>query len=262
VSLRTNQAAIEVDFVEVWQSRGSSQVISVGPTGALATQNANPTTPAGRVHTLVQDSAGNWSSPTYTDVNVDWTPPASSAEVRDGLGPDENTTPIGTQLSANWDPTTNPHSDLLTYEYAIGTAPGTPDVVNWTPAGLTTSVTHTGLSLTNGQTYYFGVQAVNNAGLTSTPTWSNGILYSQPLFYDAGAADSILSTNRPAVRLYPNPTTGAITVTGPDSLLPLLWFLYDSQGRLIRSGELRSLPVSFDLFEAGDERGVYFWYVP
>jgi hypothetical protein len=41
-------------------------------------------------------------------------------------------------------------------------------------------------------------------------------------------ADSILSTNRPAVRLYANPTTGAITVTGPDSLLPLLWFLYDS----------------------------------
>jgi len=135
-------------------------------------------------------------------------------------------------------------------------------VVNWTPAGLTTSVTHTGLSLTNGQTYYFGVRAVNNAGLTSTPTWSNGILYSQPLFYDAGAADSILSTNRPAVRLYPNPTTGAITVTGPDSLLPLLWFLYDSQGRLIRSGELPSLPASLDLFEAGDEGGVYFWYVP
>jgi len=262
VSLRTNQATIEVDFVEVWQSRGSSQVISVGPTGALATQNANPTTPAGRVRTLVQDSAGNWSSPTYTDVNVDWTPPAPSAEVRDGLGPDESTTSIGTQLSANWDPTTDPHSDLLTYEYAIGTAPGTPDVVNWTPAGLTTSVTHTGLSLTDGQTYYFGVRAVNNAGLTSTPTWSNGILYSQPLFYDAGATDSILSTNRPAVRLYPNPTTGAITVTGPDSLLPLLWFLYDSQGRLIRSGELRSLPASLDLFEAGDEGGVYFWYVP
>jgi hypothetical protein len=102
-------------------------------------------------------------------MNVDWTPPAPSAEVRDGLGPDENTTPIGTQLSANWDPTTDPHSDLLTYEYAIGTAPGTPDIVNWTPAGLTTSVTHTGLSLTDGQTYYFGVRAVNNAGLTSTP---------------------------------------------------------------------------------------------
>jgi hypothetical protein len=64
------------------------------------------------------------------------------------------------------------------------------------------------------------------------------------------------------VRLYPNPTTGAITVTGPASLMPLLWFLYDSQGRLIRSGELRSLPASLDLFEAGDERGVYFWCVP
>jgi hypothetical protein len=44
--------------------------------------------------------------------------------------------------------------------------------------------------------------------------------------------------------------------------MPLLWFLYDSQGRLIRSGELRSLPASLDLFEAGDERGVYFWCVP
>ncbi len=263
VSLRTNQATIEVDFVEVWQSRGASQVISVGPTGALATQNANPTMPAGRLWTLVQDSAGNWSIPSHADVNVDWTPPDPSAEVRDGLGPDESTTPIGTQLSANWDPATDPHSGLLTYEYAIGTSPGTPDVVGWTSAGLPTSVTHTGLSLTSGQTYYFGVRAVNNAGLISTPTWSNGILYSNPLFYHpAAAASTSQPTERPTVRLYPNPTTGAITITGPDSLLPMPWLLYDSQGRLIRSGELRSLPVSLDLFEAGDESGVYFWHLP
>jgi hypothetical protein len=40
-------------------------------------------------------------------------------------------------------------------------------VVPWTDNALTTSVTKSGLTLTQGQTYYFSVKAVDGAGLTS-----------------------------------------------------------------------------------------------
>ncbi len=263
ISLRTNQAAIEMDFVQVWQSRGATQLVDVGPTGALAAQNPDPTTPAGRLWTLVQDNAGNWSAPAFADVNVDWTPPGSPPEVRDGLGADESTTSTGTQLSANWDPTDDPHSGLLRYEYAIGTAPNTADVVNWTAAGLSTSLTHTGLSLTSGQTYYFGVRAVNHAGLTGSPTWSNGILYSNPLFYSSPSTPPYTSEDSiPAIRFFPNPTSGRITVIGADPILPLRWVLYDNQGRLLRQGEIHTLPDEITLFEPDDSPGLYFWYLP
>ncbi len=262
VSLRTNQAAIEVDFVEVWQGRGGTETVDVGPTGALAAQNANPTTPAGRLWTLVQDSAGNWSALSYADLDVDWTPPPSPAEVRDGLGADESTTSTGNQLSANWDPTSDPHSGLLRYEYAIGTAPNSTDVVSWTSAGLSTSVTHTGLSLTSGQTYYFGVRALNNAGLISAPTWSNGILYSDPLFYSPDPNTPSLPKSASEIRLFPNPTSGPVSIMGPDSVLPLSWLLYDSQGRLLRQGTLHTFPAQIHLFAPEDSPGLYFWHLP
>ncbi len=262
VSLRTNQATLEIDFVQVWQSRGNTQLLGVGPSGALAAQNANPTTPGGRIWTLVQDSAGNWSIPNFTDVDVDWTPPNSPAEVRDGPGADESTTSVGTQLSANWDLCSDPHSDLLRYEYAIGTAPNTPDVVGWTSAGLSTSVTHTGLSLISGQTYYFGVRALNNAGLIGSATWSDGILYSDPLIYPSAPSAPPLQPRSRELRLFPNPTAGAITVIGADSLLPLSWSLYDSRGRLLNQGEIITFPAVLHPFPENQAPGLYFWHFP
>jgi hypothetical protein len=182
--------------------------------------------------------------------------------VRDGLGADENTTTIGTELSANWDAAYDPHSGLLRYEYAIGTAPGSTDVVSWTSAGLSTNVTHTGLSLISGQTYYFGVRAINQAGLIGTPTWSDGILYSDPLFYSSGPSELAPPDARQEIRFFPNPTAGIITVVGPDSVLPQPWLLYDSQGRLIRQGKLYELPAQLSLFEPEDRAGLYFWHLP
>jgi spore germination protein YaaH len=258
VSLRSNQASIEVDFVQVWRGRSASEVISVGSLGALAAQNANPATPAGRLWSLVQDSAGNWSLSVFSDVNVDWTPPASPAEVRDGLGPDESTTGDGTQLSANWDASADANSGLLRYEYAIGTAPGSTDVVGWTLGTLALSQTHTGLSLTPGQTYYFGVRSVNGAGLTGLPTWSNGILYSHPLSYDGTAPTRPMAHSE--LRLFPNPTQGPIFVVASDSILPLRWRLLDRAGRIWKEGEIQDFPAVMDF--SGLAAGLYYWIGP
>jgi hypothetical protein len=105
---------------------------------------------------------------------TDSTPPSAPPAVRDGTGADIAYTSSTTQLSANWDASTDTESGISGYQYAIGTTAGGTQTVNWTSLGNVTTVTKTGLSLTNGQTYFFTVKAVNGAGLTGNATNSNG----------------------------------------------------------------------------------------
>ena len=105
---------------------------------------------------------------------TDTTPPSAPPAVRDGTGADISTTSSTTQLSANWDASTDNESGISGYQYAIGTSAGGTQTVNFTSLGNVTTVTKTGLTLTVGQTYYFSVKAVNGAGLTGSATNSNG----------------------------------------------------------------------------------------
>ena len=68
-------------------------------------------------------------------------------------------------VSARWS-ATDPNSPILHYRYAIGSAPGAVDVVNWTLINQT-SMTRTGLGRVNGQFYWVSVQAQNQGGLWS-----------------------------------------------------------------------------------------------
>ena len=119
----------------------------------------------------------------YVIVNSsDTTPPSAPPAVRDGTGSSEtSTTTSTTQLSANWDNATDNESGISGYLYAIGTTPGSPNIVNDTRIiyhSPVTSVTVTGLSLTVGQTYYFRIKATNGVGyygLTGPATNSSGV---------------------------------------------------------------------------------------
>ncbi len=188
ISLRTGNANVSYDNVRVYRSRSINKVaktlagivnVFVGTNTDFAFPNPNPTTPAGQFVSLLQDSAGNWNL-LDTLVNVDYTPPTNVSVVNDGTGADIDLTTNGTQLSANWTPASDPNSDIAYYEYAIGTSPGATDVVPFTNNGNSTTFTHTGLSLTLGQTYYVTVRAYNNAGLLSNTTTSDGVLYDSP----------------------------------------------------------------------------------
>ncbi|MEI6915539.1 MAG: hypothetical protein WCL39_10435, partial [Armatimonadota bacterium] len=89
---------------------------------------------------------------------VDYTAPSTPVVVDDG-----DYTTSATQLHATWS-STDAESGVSTYEYAIGTTPADPGsgyTVGWTSAGV--GVTKAGLSLINGQVYYFYVRARNNA---------------------------------------------------------------------------------------------------
>jgi hypothetical protein len=177
ISLRNGNSVCEVDFLRVYKLRpGASTPITVSATGHIRTQSPNPTTPGGRVQSLVRDGNHNWSTLATATVMIDRTAPSTVATVNDGTGPDINITPSLTTLEANWSAATDPHSGIMRYEYCIGTTPLGQQLQGWTDAALNTSVTvnKRALALVNGETYYFSVRAVNAAGLASAATSSNG----------------------------------------------------------------------------------------
>lgn len=107
-------------------------------------------------------------------VAFDDSPPADIAAVNDGEGTDIDITTNNRQLSANWTASSDTESGVPRYFYAIGTATGPADVVDWTATG-STSITHEfDDKLEDGRTYYFSVKAQNGAGLYSGVTVSDG----------------------------------------------------------------------------------------
>jgi hypothetical protein len=96
-----------------------------------------------------------------------------------------------TTLSANWI-SSDPESSITKYRYAIGTAPGGRDVVDWTYINKS-SMTHTGLNLTAGVIYYVSAGARNEGGLWSITGVSNpvpaGVLPSSKTLKSTAAYD-------------------------------------------------------------------------
>lgn len=183
ISVRTGNCIGTYDKLRVYKSRTSSEVVSIGNVSSeIRYQNTNPTTPSGRIASIVIDGSNNWSVVNEKLENIDWTSP-SDVIVADGLTTDIDTFYVNTEISANWSLSTDPHSDIVEYQYAVGTAPSGTDIVNWTSNGTNISITHTGLNLTYGTTYYVSTKAINGAGLESNIISSNGqylLLPTQP----------------------------------------------------------------------------------
>ncbi|MFC1474459.1 FG-GAP-like repeat-containing protein [bacterium] len=109
---------------------------------------------------------------------VDATLPTTVASVYDGpqTGVDFTYASSTTQLSASWTDSSDPETGIARYWYAIGTTAGATDVVTWTDNGTATSVTKTGLTLTEAATYYFTVRAENGVATLGTAANSDGQL--------------------------------------------------------------------------------------
>ena len=176
ISLRTGNADVIYDDINVWKSRNSSSTITVGAavTNDIRFQNPDPVTSSAKIKSLVTDSAGIFSTVETQNINIDWSNPFC-VTVNDGAGNDTDTASSLTTLSANWAASVDTNSAISKYWYAIGTSAGTTDVVNWTDNSLNTVVTISGLSLLQGQMYFFSVKAVDGAGLTSICS-SDGIM--------------------------------------------------------------------------------------
>jgi len=106
---------------------------------------------------------------TSDGIKVDNTPPVMQSVTDDGAY-----TASATTLHGSWS-AADPESGVAGYRYCIGTAAGSNNVADWLDVGAATQHTRTGLSLTNGQTYYITVIATSGAGASSAPMSSDGI---------------------------------------------------------------------------------------
>jgi hypothetical protein len=180
VSFRSGNSNWQIDNFKVYRSRFSNQplTVSVGNCASceLRFQNSNPVTPAGRIKSIVRDSANNLSSVAYYDVNVDWTAPAAVDTVNDGSGTDIDLSLSPTLLEGNWTSSSDPNSGFAAFWYAIGTNPGDSNSVAWTSNWGFDTVAISNLNLQTNQWYYLSVRAENGAGLLSTTSVSDGVL--------------------------------------------------------------------------------------
>ncbi|SVB21878.1 uncharacterized protein METZ01_LOCUS174732, partial [marine metagenome] len=99
-------------------------------------------------------------------------------------------------------------SGISTYEYALGTTTGATDAITWTSAATATADTLTGLSLTEGTTYYLSVRATDAAGNMSSVSTADGIT---------------IDLTAPSGTTVSDGTGGDITYSSSDSILSANW---------------------------------------
>ncbi|HNX07067.1 MAG TPA: glycosyl hydrolase family 18 protein [Bacteroidales bacterium] len=204
-SFRTGNSKVYLDELKIYRSRSNSVSVTVGNAADkdIRYQNPDPATPVAKIKSIVNDTAGNLSAIDYYDLNIDWTSPVCSA-INDGIGSDIDTITSPNTLAANWNASSDTHSGIAGYWYAIGTSPGDTSVAGWTDNALNTSVMKSGLSLSDGQTYYFSVKTINGAGLTSSCS-SDGAT----LFISTGIDEN---TSEGIVSATPNPFNDNTTI--------------------------------------------------
>ncbi|HTL80051.1 MAG TPA: N-acetylmuramoyl-L-alanine amidase, partial [Bacteroidia bacterium] len=261
VSFRSGNCDWQVDNFKVYRSRYSNtpQTITVGNCAScmIRYQNPDPSTPSGRVKSIVRDSANNLSSVAYQDVNVDWTAPLPIATINDGNSTDIDVSNSSTTLDANWSSTTDPNSGLSTYYYALGTTAGDSDVVNWTNTVGNDSAFLSNLSLTNGQWYYFSVRAEDGAGLITPNFTSDGVLI------DLMLNTTMINEDGFSANVYPNPSEGNFTFNysiAENSSVRIQ--LHDAAGKTIELLNEKENSGTHQLYINADElqlaTGIYF----
>ena len=172
-----------VAFSDTEDSCGSGVAYSGSPVAATVTISSQTDDTEYHWQARTKDLAGEYSSwvvyggnadPNDRDYGIDTSAPTGGT-VNDGVGADidYNNGSLST-LSANWSSVDSNVSGLNKYEYAIGTTQGATDTKTWTDNSTTANVTDSALTLRTGQTYYFTVRTIDNAGNVSTAINSDG----------------------------------------------------------------------------------------
>lgn len=254
VSFRSANCIYQVDNFKVYRSRNATATIYVGSgsTNYVRYQNPNPSTPSGKIRTIITDGAGNLSSVVVKDLNIDWTNPFPVTTLNDGVGADIDTTTNGTQLQANWSTATDVNSGINKYYYAIGTSTGASNIISWTSiSSPTNSITVSGLSLINGQKYYVSIQSENFAGMRSSVVTSDGQIYSNGVA-TALQDESIIAE----LLIYPNPNNGEFVVQSNLRNEKVEFQIVDVFGKIVLKKELNAGITSIDL--TSQANGVYY----
>jgi hypothetical protein len=102
--------------------------------------------------------------------------PPATAQVRDGQAADIDGQDQRSTLFANWDPFVDPEGRPVVYEWAIGTRPGTVDVMPWTDVGGSLRASTQGIELPRGVSLHVSVRATDLGGNRSAIATSDGVV--------------------------------------------------------------------------------------
>ncbi|HIB02448.1 MAG TPA: T9SS type A sorting domain-containing protein, partial [Candidatus Marinimicrobia bacterium] len=144
------------------------------PAIGSATATGAPTTDLASTNRGSPPDIGAYENSLSTPLSDTYVPVVS--HVREGSAGDLSFIGTQSQMSAHWNGS-DEGSGISYYEYAVDTDNTniTGSVVAWTNAGTDTSVTITGLSLTEGTTYYVSVRAYDVVKNVSVVVTSNGV---------------------------------------------------------------------------------------
>lgn len=167
---------VVADIVTLYSNAACTTVIGTGSratfesTGVSVAVNANSVT---TIYARARDTAISKDSVCafMTSYIHDTQGPIASVSVDDGQF---STTTAASPLISWVGGGTDGGSGFNRFEYAIGTSPMFEDVVAWTSAGSSVSVTVTGLSLVANTRYYAKVRSVDNVGNISAVTVGDG----------------------------------------------------------------------------------------
>ena len=110
----------------------------------------------------------------------------TTAQVRDGLGPDVDSQETRTSLFANWDAFIDPEGQPVVYEWSIGTRPGQTDVQNWQSCGGAQRAATSAVELPVGVTLHVNVRAIDLLGHRSAIASSDGIVVGEHVHRPTG----------------------------------------------------------------------------
>ena len=246
VSFRSGNCTYDVDDFMVYRSRYPSVEIKIGSasTNDIRYQNPAPPQPSGLIRSLVTNTSNMISDADSILVNVDWTSPVFNY-VNDGNAQtDLDTIPVISSVleaSANWS-ANDPNSGVVGYEYSIGIQPNDNSIVDWTSAGLNTSVTLISQNFVYDVLYYFTIRSINGAGLSETYA-SNGFRLLATSGLNKGEIEM--------PKIYPNPAVDYLNVELNQIIEEIT--LYDVNGKLLRniSVNAQSIPVAVHDFASG-----------
>ena len=122
-----------------------------------------------------------------------------------------------TSPAVSWTASTDSGSGVSYYQIALGTTAGAQNVVAWTSIGNVTSYSFSGLTLTNGSSYYATVRAVDAVGNISTAA-------------NTSSGSNTTFTVDTAAPNPPTAVTNAYTTTSTTSAPALSWTASTSNG--------------------------------
>ncbi len=227
VSFRSGNAIVTVDNLQIFKIRSDSVSVLVGIDGDAIFQNTNFMNPACKIFSLVIDN-NILSQLNSKNINIDWTAALPVEFIYDGPVDDIDIVESNTEIIAHWSSALEENSDIIDYQFSLGTTLGGTEILDWTSSVNQNFVIVSDLNLQENIMYYFSVRAINTVNLISEVNSSDGFIY------DATANEILFSDD--GILIYPNPASkDYINIFVP--MEKYIVVVSDNSGKIVFKGE-------------------------